>query len=550
MVTMADSLMTQDWEPFIEVMVAKARKPQDKLNTQKTELTNKISELDTLKRYLTDFRTITDEMKTASQFNGKSLKYDDVEQNFLTASASSTTNNGIYNINILALASRTTRLGSEGIGKKVADTSDVSGVILSDLSIGTSITEGKFTVNEKTIEIARTDSLQDVFDKINTATSGEVTGSYDQNTDKITLTSSGNPINLGVATDTSNFLTAAKLYSNGTTSTSSQFSLGRLDLDSEISATGSFSINGKTIEYSSTDTMNNLMARVNGSDAGVYMMYSQTENRFIFQNKQTGSKDIVAEDVSGNFLSSTGLDNANSTLTLGANARITINNGSEIISHSNNIDDSAHGISGLTINAQKLGEASFTVNSEASKASQMITKFVNKYNEIQKYVSEKTKFDVVNGKHGVFANNSEVKGLMRSLRSIMYKLSASEDSQYKRLADVGVDFSQTNNTISINSKKLTEAFEKDPDQATKIFTDTNSGVGKNFTEFIDNFIDNSIKNSKTSYENQQKSVTRKIDSLEQQITIQEATWRKTFQKLQEMSAKLASQSSTLSQFLK
>ena len=96
---------------------------------------------------------------------------------------------------------------------------------LSDAAFGTAVTAGTLTVNGEQVTIATDDTLQEVFDKISTTTSGAVTGAYDNATDKVTL-SSASPIVLGSATDTSNFFAAAKLYNNGTGSVASSFALG------------------------------------------------------------------------------------------------------------------------------------------------------------------------------------------------------------------------------------------------------------------------------------------------------------------------------------
>jgi hypothetical protein len=97
-----------------------------------------------------------------------------------------------------------------------------------------------FTVNGKQVTLATTDSLQQVFDKIATATSNTVTASYDSSvgqptSDKITL-GSGSPIILGSATDTSNFLQVAQLFNNGTGSISSTSALGSVLLNCKIRA--------------------------------------------------------------------------------------------------------------------------------------------------------------------------------------------------------------------------------------------------------------------------------------------------------------------------
>ena len=72
-------------------------------------------------------------------------------------------------------------------GASISPYSDVSGLLMSNLRMGTDITEGRFHVNGQAVDVELTDTLQDIFDKIATATNGQVTANYDQATDRITL---------------------------------------------------------------------------------------------------------------------------------------------------------------------------------------------------------------------------------------------------------------------------------------------------------------------------------------------------------------------------
>jgi flagellar hook-associated protein 2 len=99
----------------------------------------------------------------------------------------------------------------------------------------TAITAGTFTVNGKQVTVATTDSLQDVFDAIASATNNAVTASYNSTTDEITLLKSSSAITLGSAADTSNFLQVAQLYNNAGTSVSSTSALGRVNTTATMS---------------------------------------------------------------------------------------------------------------------------------------------------------------------------------------------------------------------------------------------------------------------------------------------------------------------------
>ena len=133
---------------------------------------------------------------------------------------------------------------------------------------------------------------------------------------------SSSPITLGSDTDTSNFLQSAELYNNGTgTTVSSAAALGGVNLSTTLnnanlstpisdggSGDGEFTINGVAINYdASTDTVTDVLQRINDSAAGVTATYDSLNNTFQLSNKTTGDVGISLQDVTGNFLAATGL---------------------------------------------------------------------------------------------------------------------------------------------------------------------------------------------------------------------------------------------------
>jgi len=70
----------------------------------------------------------------------------------------------------------------------LSDTADVSGVTIATAGFRPDITAARFTSTASRSPWPRPDTLQQVFDKIATATGNAVTAGYDPTTDKITLT--------------------------------------------------------------------------------------------------------------------------------------------------------------------------------------------------------------------------------------------------------------------------------------------------------------------------------------------------------------------------
>lgn len=105
-------------------------------------------------------------------------------------------------------------------------------------------------------------------------------------------------ISIGNATDTSNFLTATNLLASpGTTTRASTLGIARLNpsecmVDASFfggaPAAGShhFTINGVQIDYDiATDSLNDVISRINGSSAGVTALYNAADDRLEFARR-------------------------------------------------------------------------------------------------------------------------------------------------------------------------------------------------------------------------------------------------------------------------
>jgi flagellar hook-associated protein 2 len=213
-----------DWKSFIDEVMALNRTPINRLQSEKSTNNSKVSALDNLGTRLNELQTATRALKAEGLFTGRTAASTTTGSTWSTSTTGGTAT-GAYTFNVTQLATTTRRNGSGDIGLGLSPTNDVSGITLASLPAATAVTAGNFSVNGSQVTIALTDSLQDVFDKISTATGGAVTASYDAGTDRISLASTG-AITLGAANDTSNFLAVARLANNGTGSVASNTALG------------------------------------------------------------------------------------------------------------------------------------------------------------------------------------------------------------------------------------------------------------------------------------------------------------------------------------
>lgn len=521
-----------DWTSIINEMLTIAKAPEAQMQTQQTTDNNKNSAYQTIGKDLTTLQGDITTLSDPSFFDSRTTSTSD--PSVATATAAESTPMGNFTFNVSQLATAASQLGTAVAAKPLSSTSDVSGVVLGTAGFATPITAGTFTVNGKTITVATTDTLQSVFDQINTATGGAVTASYDPSTDEISLTSSS-PIVLGSAADTSNFLQATELYNNGTDTVTSTSAVGGININSTLasanlgtaitdggSGNGAFTINGVTINYNaSTDTINDVLQRINSSAAGVTATFNGVNNQFVLTNKTTGNVGISVQDVTGNFLAATGLSGG--TLQSGNNLQYSINGGATQTSESNTIDASPSGLTGLSITALGTGTTTVTVGSDTSTIATAITNFVNDYNTVQNYISSQTSTSTDssgNTTPGLLTGDLDSEDIETSLRQLVGAVPGGS-SVIHDLNELGVASNGTDNTLAApDATTLANTIASNLADVKNMFTNTTDGIATQLTTYLNdvNGPNGVLANDEQNLTNESNDITTSINNLNQRLT--------------------------------
>jgi flagellar hook-associated protein 2 len=372
--------------------------------------------------------------------------------------------------------------------------------------------------------------LQSVFDQINTATGGTVTASYDSTNDKIVL-SSASEIVLGAGTDTSNFLTVAKLSNNGTGDVESGAALGGIKRARTLatanfattisdggSGTGEFKINGVSINFSTTgDSVQNVIDRINNSQAGVTASYDTVNDRFVLTSQTTGDQGIALEDVTGNFLAATGLTTG--ALEHGKDLLYTIDGGGQLSSKSNTITEESSGIAGLSINVLDQGTTQVTVSSDTSGIKKAITDFITEYNSLQKMIQTNTASSTdSSGKvtAGLLSQDGSASEIAASLRkTVMGQFTSVVGA--RNLDDLGIISNGNDDTLELSDEsKLDAALSNNLTSVTNLFTDSKNGLATQLDAYI-----TKTSGDDGSLPKHQKTLTDQISDINDQVATME-----------------------------
>jgi len=552
-----------DWKTVVSQLAQAERAPEAVWSRNQSKINSKNSAYTIIKSYLTQLQSTVQALKDSSLYDNRSA----TSSTATVATASSTTAGltGNFKFDISQLATAASLTGTGNVSSHISATNDVTGITVGAAHFATAVSAGNFSVNGAQVAIATTDSLKSVFDKIAAATSNAVTATYDAATDKITL-SSASAITLGSAADTSNFLQVAKLYNNSTGSITSNNTLGRVNVTDKLasaatataitdggSGAGQFNVNGIAISYNaSTDSVQNVLDRINSSTAGVTASYDVVNNRFAIANKTTGDVGISLSDVTGNFLEATGLSGG--AITSGTNLKYTVNSGPPLVSQSNTIDSSSSGIAGLSVNVLTTGATTITVGTDTTALQSNIQNFVNQYNNVQGYLTTNSASSTdATGKvtAGTLTGDVDAANLATGLRTNIFSsvsitgLSAS----FSQLASLGIVSNGQNNTVALNSSTLSSVLTNNLGDVKKLFADSTNGLAVQLDKFLTNTVGDAgtVTNHQAALTKQSKAIDAQIANQEKIIATDSAFWTKEFQAMETAQAKSNQVLSSLTQ---
>ncbi len=525
-----------DWRTLINQLADVERSPQKRLRAEQGTLFNRNNAFGSIKTQLSVLKNRTDNLSSNDVLQARKATTSDSTVLSATASAGTASGNYAFNITQLATASKTA--GTLGVGANLYPTNVVTSGTLASKGFNPPISAGTITVDGKQIAIDPTvDTLKDVFDRIDAATSLTVQGSYDATTDRITLNRlNGDPLVVGSATDTSNFLSVARLSNNGTSELTSASNLGSITPANALSSAnfqtavsdggagaGEFKINGVSIAFNATsDSVQNLMDRINASAAGVNMSYDRVNDQFTLTNKVTGNLGVAVEDITGNFLAAAGLATG-STFIAGNDALYTINGGSVLNSHSNSLTEETTGIDGLSITLLKTGTSTISLASDSSAIKGAIKNFIEDYNRAQSTIDSLTSSSTDSaGKvtRSTLAGDTDANEIASKLRAISYNQATGLTGTLNSLAKIGIDTTGDSDQLTLGDETaLDDAIANHLSELKTLFNDPDKGIATQLNAYLEKMIgeDGAVITKQDALTKQSSEIDIQVTDLEKRV---------------------------------
>lgn len=525
-------------------------------------------------------------LKDPNTLYARNVNFGETDHQIFSATVSSQAEVGKHTIAITQLATTSYIQGANNQAAKIStdvidDQSFETGPLLSalnltdlktgTLSISISAKDQNFTPLHATFDIDFSDTLQDIFTKIKQATQGDIVGSYDPISDKMTLTSqSGKDITLGAPQDTSNFWSVTRLFSQhydltqgtrpASLQTTSELPMNAVNLNQKINLAGlnnhlalhtgdqTLTINGTDIPYNvANDSLTALIKRIQTSQANAQLTYQRATDQFVFTNTLTGDIDLTLNDTGG-LLNALGLKSNQSNFFPGKNAQFNIDNGPILSAHSNTLTHTQHGVQGLELSLKTTGTQFIEISEDTTQAKKSVQDFVEKYNQYTEFVSDKTAIKTIDKKpvKGPLTDRREVESLRNQLRSTITQTQA-DNPTLKTIEALGLSPSKNNikdPKLYLNEKLLIQAITQEPQETTHLLEtltkNLQSILEPRFNPLLRPNNDNSIKTSqdalrveKNRLQEAQNKRTAEIEKLTLQQELQMMQAQEAQQKMEQ-----------------
>lgn len=264
-------------------------------------------------------------------------------------------------------------------------------------------------------------------------------------------------------------------------------------------------------------TLTDIRSAINNAGAGVSasILDDGSGKRLVLTSRESGQSQAFqitaseageqgAAGLSSLGVSATAANGANGTIRtqLASDARLTIN-GLPITGGSNKLDGV---IEGVTLNLKKVTttpvEVSVSSDQEATKAT--LDKFITAYNDLNKLLSDQTRYDAASKSAGVLQGNAVAVRIQLQLREQMR--SPVDGDSGNSLSAAGFDIAK-DGSLSVKADKMTSLLA-DPAKLRQLFAGAAPAAGKP-TSGIARLLDERL----TSYLDPEGAITSATDSL-------------------------------------
>ncbi|ABR31345.1 flagellar hook protein [Thermosipho melanesiensis] len=415
-----------DTASIIDKIMEVESQPLNRLNEKFKTLDYQQQAYNRVSEHLRDFMDYLTDFKLQSNLVPKSAAVSD--STIVSATASATILDGTYSVNIDKLASRSIFNGGK-VGVDITATDTYANL---DHKYTPQDSTVVLTVNgtDVNIDIIATDTINDIVTKISnafTSAGSSATVTFDDTENKLIIQSSdvfsftqtsGNFLNV-FRLDDANLVNNSGTYTLQSTGDIGTYSTSKTLADLGVTGSGSFTINNTSVTYADTDTLSDLISRINSTVNGVTASYDEYNNKIIISADDMGD---VLINISG-APSGLGLDTG--TFILGEVGHATLTTDSGLV-YNLYSDNNVFSYNGLEFTAYNTGNVTISVNTDTDSIVEKVKEFVDKWNETMDFLYTKlTEDKVTNKDESEMSDDEKIQGYLKNdqyLRKIFDKM--------------------------------------------------------------------------------------------------------------------------------
>ena len=301
------------------------------------------------------------------------------------------------------------------------------------------------------------------------------------------------------------------------------YDTGFNSLDEQIGTSGSFTLRyytdytnyvEYTIDYSSTDTLEDIVRKINEAQdyvkASIY--YDGSKYKLMLSETDEANSSVeTALDLSTKAIHLLGTlpyqFGSNVLIQQAQNARIKIGQGNPIEDPSNIFENV---INGITLTAKTPGTVTINVEKSYGKIENFLKNFTEKFNEIVNNVK-----DLTLGENAPFRGDNSIMGVKYQLANAL-----------NPLIELGIIEYNEDGTIAVSSN-LTQIIEENPDEFKTKFNEF-----LNTTKTFLNIQEESLKDYKEFLQEKSDRISERIKVLTQRLKTEEEILKKQFSQLE------------------
>ncbi|MBI2568337.1 MAG: flagellar filament capping protein FliD [Candidatus Schekmanbacteria bacterium] len=519
---------------IIDQLVYIEREPIRQLDRQKETYSNRLTALQTLNSRLSALQSAATSLDTNASFRATTATSSN--ETAISISSDETAGLGTHSIDVTNLA-KSHQIRSGTFTSKDTALGMSGSVIISKFENGDMLAG-------KAINIAATDTLESIADRINNTSAGVSASilSVSDTDHRLIVTSQDTGASYGLALrDASggDILSAAPPAGLGLTAgaevrsdnsayfTSDATALGSL-FGLTTPAAGTVQVNGTNVDIDlAVDDLNAIQTKLSAVAGVTANVVSKTINgQTQYRLETTG---IATLTDSGNILETIGFLKAGvaDEAIAAEDAIMTVDGQPNIQRSTNTVADVLQGVT-LNLLQETASTVTVSVNRDLETVKTNVKDFVTKYNDVLSYFSTITDYEKGNLSKGQFFGDASIQGLQGKFREEVLT-SVDTGGTYSLLSSVGITFDDDGN-LEVDDAKLSAALANDFQSVEELFRGETDGLSSRLDSRIDSLLDSvdgtmtiKAKSLNTTISNYDDEMARLEDSVAQR---QEALTRR------------------------